>query len=195
MTVYLFRHGDVVNPGNVLYGRLPGFHLSEQGKQDVQASARKLQDAQVARVVSSPLERTVETSEIIAQTLGLPKSSIAYDDRLIEVDCRDWTGKPMTEFLKKSDYNVDRSTQTATEPILDAGNRILSVLNDHRSTDSSIILVSHGDPIMGLVTLLTNDWNYIQCHYIQKAEYIVLDFKDDAWHIQPRYTSPSVETR
>ena len=30
--VHLVRHGEVANPRGVLYGRIPGFHLSEDGR-------------------------------------------------------------------------------------------------------------------------------------------------------------------
>ena len=32
-TVHLLRHGEVHNPDAVLYGRLPGFRLSDDGQQ------------------------------------------------------------------------------------------------------------------------------------------------------------------
>ena len=31
--VHLVRHGEVENSGKVLYGRLPGYHLSAMGRQ------------------------------------------------------------------------------------------------------------------------------------------------------------------
>ena len=37
--VHLLRHGEVFNPGRVLYGRLPGFNLSELGRRQAAASA------------------------------------------------------------------------------------------------------------------------------------------------------------
>ncbi|MBL8121227.1 histidine phosphatase family protein [Candidatus Saccharibacteria bacterium] len=185
MTVYLFRHGDVIIPDDVLYGRFPGFHLSEQGKQDVAIRASMLKGAHIRHIISSPLERTAETSDSIAQTLALPKSSISYDDRLIEVDCRDWTGKPMDQFLQDSDYLSNPQTQIATEPLLDAGKRIFAVLDELKHTKENNILVSHGDPIMGLVSLLLNDrkFYYYHNHYIAKATYLSLQFDGESWHI------------
>ena len=35
-TVHLLRHGEVYNPDRVLYGRLPGFRLSELGVEQAQ---------------------------------------------------------------------------------------------------------------------------------------------------------------
>jgi broad specificity phosphatase PhoE len=79
--VHLVRHGEVDNPRGVLYGRLPGFHLSEAGRVMAKAAADFLADRDITAVRSSPLERAVETAEPIAAEFGL---SIVTDDRLIE---------------------------------------------------------------------------------------------------------------
>jgi broad specificity phosphatase PhoE len=79
--VHLVRHGEVDNPGRVLYGRLPGFHLSEAGRLMAKAAADFLAGRDITVVRSSPLERAVETAEPIAAEFGLP---ILTDDRLVE---------------------------------------------------------------------------------------------------------------
>lgn len=80
-TVHVVRHGEVHNPGKILYGRLPDFHLSELGRQMAKADAEALADRDVTYVVASPLERAQETAEPIAAQFGL---EIATDTRLIE---------------------------------------------------------------------------------------------------------------
>jgi broad specificity phosphatase PhoE len=79
--VHLLRHGEVYNPHGVLYGRIPGFHLSEAGRLMAKAAADYLAGRDVTVLKSSPLERAVETAEPISAELGLP---IQIDDRLIE---------------------------------------------------------------------------------------------------------------
>lgn len=79
--VHVVRHGEVDNPGKVLYGRLPGYHLSERGHQMAQAAADHLAGRDVVHVVSSPLERAQETAAPIAQAHGL---GVAVDDDLTE---------------------------------------------------------------------------------------------------------------
>jgi broad specificity phosphatase PhoE len=79
--VHVLRHGEVYNPGKILYGRLPDFHLSELGRQMAKADAEALADRDVTHVVASPLERAQETAEPIAAQFGL---EIATDTRLIE---------------------------------------------------------------------------------------------------------------
>ncbi len=80
-TVHLLRHGEVHNPGAVLYGRLPGFRLSEDGQQMARDAAAALRGRDVTHLVSSPLQRAQETAAPISEVFGLP---IATDDRLIE---------------------------------------------------------------------------------------------------------------
>ena len=79
--MHVLRHGEVHNPGKILYGRLPDFHLSELGRQMAKADAQALADRDVTYVVASPLERAQETAEPIAAQFGL---EIATDTRLIE---------------------------------------------------------------------------------------------------------------
>ncbi len=80
-TVHLLRHGEVHNPGAVLYGRLPGFRLSEDGLQMAHDAADALQGRDVTVVVASPLQRAQETAAPIGAAFGLP---VGTDERLLE---------------------------------------------------------------------------------------------------------------
>lgn len=79
--VHLLRHGEVHNPAGVLYGRLPGYHLSELGRAMAERVAAHLSGEDVVHLASSPLERAQETAAPAAATFGL---SVETDDRLIE---------------------------------------------------------------------------------------------------------------
>ena len=79
--VHLLRHGEVENPRHVLYGRLPGFHLSANGLEMAAAAADFFAERAVVALFSSPLERAQETARPVAERLGL---EIVTDDRLIE---------------------------------------------------------------------------------------------------------------
>jgi broad specificity phosphatase PhoE len=79
--VHLMRHGEVHNPDGILYGRLPGYLLSELGREMADTVGRFLADQDVVRIVASPLERAQETAARIAAALDLP---VETDDRLIE---------------------------------------------------------------------------------------------------------------
>ena len=79
--VHLLRHGEVFNPDGILYGRLPGFRLSDAGEVMAKKAAAWFVDKDVVRLVSSPLERAQQTAAPIAAELGLP---VELDERLIE---------------------------------------------------------------------------------------------------------------
>jgi broad specificity phosphatase PhoE len=79
--IHVVRHGEVYNPEGVLYGRLPGFHLSDKGVQQAQAVAEALADRDIVAVIASPLQRAQETAEPIAARHGLP---VDTDADLIE---------------------------------------------------------------------------------------------------------------
>jgi len=79
--VHLLRHGEVDNPGGIIYGRLPGYHLSATGRAMAAAAADYFAERPVVALFSSPLERAQETARPLAERLGLP---VVTDDRLIE---------------------------------------------------------------------------------------------------------------
>jgi len=79
--VHLLRHGEVFNPDRVLYGRLPGFQLSDLGVAQAKLAAEFLARQDVGYVVASPLERAQATAAPLADALGM---DVVLDERLIE---------------------------------------------------------------------------------------------------------------
>ncbi|MGV0905889.1 histidine phosphatase family protein [Mycobacterium novum] len=79
--IHLIRHGEVHNPDGILYGRIPGFRLSEKGRAQAVAAAEMLADADIVAVIASPLQRAQETAAPIAARHDLP---VDTDDNLIE---------------------------------------------------------------------------------------------------------------
>jgi probable phosphomutase (TIGR03848 family) len=93
-TLLLIRHGRTdANANGVLAGRTPGVLLDEVGRSATQDLAKRLQGVKVSQVVSSPLERTVETAKILFSK----DSNIALEDRLLECDYGDWQGSKLSE--------------------------------------------------------------------------------------------------
>ena len=79
--VHLLRHGEVENPRGIIYGRLPDFHLSEDGRMMAKAAADFLAERDVVAIFTSPLDRARETAEPVAERFSLEPR---IDDRLIE---------------------------------------------------------------------------------------------------------------
>ncbi|MBI3216144.1 MAG: histidine phosphatase family protein [Mycobacterium sp.] len=79
--VHVMRHGEVHNPEKILYGRLPGYNLSDRGRSQAAAVAEWLAHNDIVYVVASPLERAQQTAGPIAAVHGL---AIDTDPELIE---------------------------------------------------------------------------------------------------------------
>jgi broad specificity phosphatase PhoE len=65
------RHGEVFNPEGVLYGRLPGYRLSERGQRQAERVAEALAGEDVTALLASPLERAQQTAAPLARTHDL----------------------------------------------------------------------------------------------------------------------------
>lgn len=79
--VHVLRHGEVHNPEGILYGRIPGYGLSERGQGMAAMVADHVADRDITYLISSPLQRALETAAPIAQRLGV---EVHTDDRLLE---------------------------------------------------------------------------------------------------------------
>lgn len=189
MNVYLLRHGEVENSQKVLYGRLPGFHLNEAGRDHILRTTNKLKGKGIKKIYSSPLERAVETSEILIKELELKKEDLIIDDRLIESDLSKWQGTPLEEYKEKVVFGLSPRTQKEFELITPAGARILSVLDGPiKDSGEDAVVVSHGDPLVGCLIKITGDWSFIEDRslnkYIKKGEFVRLSLKNDIWEIE-----------
>lgn len=93
--IHLTRHGEVFNPQGILYGRMPGYGLSERGFEMAERVAEALpaKDPHIRALVSSPLQRAQETIAPLARTLDLP---VTLEDRVIEAQ-NDFEGTRVTK--------------------------------------------------------------------------------------------------
>lgn len=82
-TVHLLRHGEVHNPQKVLYGRLPGYVLSDLGHEMAKRASIALENNDIAAVISSPLERAQQTASPVAKVHNI---DIQLDENLIEAE-------------------------------------------------------------------------------------------------------------
>jgi broad specificity phosphatase PhoE len=79
--VHLVRHGEVYNPEGILYGRAPGFVLSDRGLAMAERVAERIGDRDITHIVTSPLERARQTAAPLAKVRGVEP---VVDDRVIE---------------------------------------------------------------------------------------------------------------
>ncbi len=80
-SVHVLRHGQVHNPENILYGRQPGWRLSELGQEMAQTVGDWSKQFDVGAVLASPLQRAQETAAPLAAAHNL---EIITDPNLIE---------------------------------------------------------------------------------------------------------------
>ncbi|MGW0496757.1 histidine phosphatase family protein [Streptomyces sp. NPDC003007] len=149
--VHLMRHGEVANPDGILYGRLPGYHLSDLGRRMADRVAEHLSGRDVTHVVASPLERAQETAEPIAKAHGL---DLATDERLIEAE-NIFQGKTFgvgDGALRKPGnwkHLVNPFRPSWGEPYVDQVVRMMSALGaaKDRARGHEAVVVSHQLPI------------------------------------------------
>jgi len=79
--VHVIRHGEVENPEKILYGRQPGWRLSQRGEEMAQVIADWSKSIDLGAVHASPLQRAQETAAPIARAHSL---DITTDEKLIE---------------------------------------------------------------------------------------------------------------
>lgn len=92
-TIHLVRHGEVDNPTGVLYGRAPGFHLTQLGREMAEGLAPAFAEHDIRAVITSPLERAIETGTPTAEAFGL---QIQTTIDLIEADNK-FAGIPIND--------------------------------------------------------------------------------------------------
>jgi len=80
-TVHVARHGEVENPEKILYGRQPGWRLSNRGQQMAETLGEWSKSINLGALHVSPLQRAQETAAPIARAHGI---EIKTDERLIE---------------------------------------------------------------------------------------------------------------
>ncbi|MDQ2758574.1 MAG: histidine phosphatase family protein [Actinomycetota bacterium] len=149
--VHLMRHGEVHNPGGVLYGRLPGYHLSDLGQQMAVLVGEHLAAHDVVRVVASSLERAQETAGAVAAPHVLPVST---DDRVIEAG--NWFegktfGAGPGSLARPAVWPrlVNPFRPSWGEPYTEIAERMLLAVTDARAAarGHEVVLVSHQLPI------------------------------------------------
>src|SRR6266568_3832009 len=152
-TIYLIRHGEVHNPQGIIYGRLPGYGLSEKGKKEVEKSAEFLADKQIDTIYASPQQRTKESAEIIRTKLNLSTVHIADE---INETLTSYQGEKFSNLDSLQSEVYIKPLSPTDETIEQIAKRMMDfikgLLNKHPG--ECIAVVSHGDPIMALKAVI-----------------------------------------
>jgi broad specificity phosphatase PhoE len=158
--VFLIRHADVENPRRLLYGHLDGFQLSALGRAQAVALGDRLRSADLKRIVHSPLERAVETAQLINSQLAAP-AILEADPELREAEfSRYLQGLPYWQIPVRRPlwfvHKAKRGLLPGDEAIDQLGGRVLSVMKrlalEHPG--EAMAIVSHADPLQAAWILL-----------------------------------------
>jgi len=156
-TVLLVRHGVTdANRGGVLAGWSPGVHLADKGREQAAALGARLAAVPVAAVVSSPLERCVETATALVAGRDV---SVETDEALGECKYGDWTGQELKKLAKDPLWKVVQAHPSAAmfpggEALRDTQTRAVDAIrriNERVGADATWIAVSHGDVIKSIL--------------------------------------------
>ncbi|MFP7696270.1 histidine phosphatase family protein [Trueperella sp. LYQ143] len=150
-TIHLVRHGEVHNPEAVLYGRRPGYHLSELGRRMADGLGQAFASHDIRLVLASPLERAVETATPTAQAFGLP---VGQDVRLIEADNK-FEGVPVNKnrwvlaHPRYWSWYLNPLTPSWGEPYVEVVARMSAAIAEalEQARGGEAVLVSHQLPI------------------------------------------------
>ncbi len=147
-TIFFIRHGEVYNPDNIFYGRLPRFSLSETGYLQVKSTIPYFVDKNISRIYSSPLLRAKKTADIIRY--GINKPNIYINTLLNEV-YSPYDGHPISN-LEAKHWDIYSKIDPEYEQPQDILTRVLKFSRNviKRYPAEEIIAVTHADVIVFL---------------------------------------------
>ena len=159
-TVLLVRHGrTTANGAGVLAGWTEGVGLDDTGRTQVAALGGRLAAVPLAAVVTSPLQRCLETTELMLE--GHAPVERHVDERIGEVRYGDWTGGELKRLAKDPLWKVVQSHPSAMtfpgeggEAMRDMQGRAVTAVrewNVRLGEDAVYAVVSHGDVIKAVL--------------------------------------------
>lgn len=160
-TLLLVRHGLTALTGPVLAGRTPEVHLDERGQKQAAAVAERLAAVPLTAIVTSPLDRCLETADAIrsAQQAAGREPQWAVDDAIIECGYGAWTGRPLAELAKDPIWKIVQTQPSAArfpdgEALAEVSARAVHAARewDRRlGPDAVWVACSHGDVIKAVI--------------------------------------------
>ena len=184
--LYLIRHGATPLTAEDRFSGAANVFLSEEGRAQVERLSQRLADDHIDAVYASPLDRTIETAEIIARPHALNPSG---RDGLREISHGHWEGMTRKEVETQfSEEYIAWETDPFTfapeggESGISVLARALPVIREivvnHR--DKNVVVVSHKATIRLVISsLLGFDVRGYRDRLDQAPACLnVLDFKD-----------------
>jgi len=108
---YIFlRHGEAESNVEHVISSLPeNTHaLTEKGKEQIRTIAQELKTKGITKIIVSPLLRTKESADLVAEEIGFEKKDIIVEDRFKEWQLGDLNNKPVSELQNVCSSYKDR---------------------------------------------------------------------------------------
>jgi probable phosphomutase (TIGR03848 family) len=153
-TVLLLRHArSTANVAGVLAGRSAGVTLDETGRRQAEQVAEMLAGVHLVRIVSSPLQRCLETVAPIAAALGLP---VEVDERFAEVHYGSWTGRSLADLAHEDLWRVVQHRPSAAvfpdgEALAAVSVRAVTAVRELAAGPGPVLVCSHGDVLKAIL--------------------------------------------
>ena len=158
-TVLLVRHGLTASTGELLTGWTPGIPLDDRGVAQAAALAARLAPLPLHAIVSSPLDRCLQTAAAIAA--GRDGLQVVTEDRVGECRYGDWTGQPLKKLAEEQLWRVVQAHPSAVtfpgpdgESMPEMQHRSVTAIRDWNARlgqDATYLVCSHGDVIKAIV--------------------------------------------
>jgi broad specificity phosphatase PhoE len=155
LEILLIRHGQTDwNKERRIMGSQP-IGLNAAGREQIERLSERLRSISFGRLYSSPLQRTLETAEILNQGRGL---TIERDPALQEIEYGEWTGKTFQEVRLSPGFESyykypDRPVGGTGESLQQVQSRGVNFLEGLRKQGlrGSVAVVSHADWIKCMI--------------------------------------------
>ncbi len=154
-TFLLIRHGLTDAVGHLMTGHNAGVHLNPTGRDQAASLPGRLGQFPIGAIYASPLERTTQTAQPIADARGL---RVDVDPRLIEVDFGGWTGRRFADLADDPHWQRYNTVRSATRPpdgesLLAIQQRAVAAVMDmcERHVNENVVIVSHGDVLRAIL--------------------------------------------
>jgi broad specificity phosphatase PhoE len=154
------------------------WHLSYEGKTRAQFLAERLESYQPEVIISSIEPKAIETAEIVASSLKLPRH-VAED--LHEHDRSNAIYLPRNEFesaLQEFFNTPDElvfGNETANQTHRRFSNAVYSLLN--KFLNQTVVMIAHGTVISLFVSRLTGTSDFLLWSELGLPSFVVLDMK------------------
>ena len=154
-TILLVRHASHDRVGDTLVGRTPGVHLGEEGRRQAQRLSERLAHLSVAAIYTSPLERAVQTAEMLAPLWGI---GVQCSEHFEEIDFGEWSGQRFDDLAADARW-VEWNRFRSGAPLPGGGlmlqvqaRAVAGLVGLHqRHRGQTVLVVSHADVIKAAV--------------------------------------------